>query len=170
MVPSAASESPHQLLGRLRFLNEATGCLSRAEPLPAALCYVPREVQYKICKDPSAPGLASASGRSLLSVCDNPAKAGVGSGSGGRKCPGRGTIELRKGSCIRASGEEYCNGHGLWVKLTRVSERASASPGEGQAPGRPVVEISQRRGILELLSGRDLIPSRASKAPCLLHV
>ncbi|XP_060087711.1 E3 ubiquitin-protein ligase HECTD3 isoform X2 [Heteronotia binoei] len=122
MVPSAASESPHQLLGRLRFLNEAIGCLSRAEPLPAALCYVPREVQYKICKDPSAPALASASGRSLLSVWDNPGKAGGGGGSssgGGRKCPGKGTIELRKGSCIRASGEEYCNGHGLWVKLTR---------------------------------------------------
>ncbi|XP_053105548.1 E3 ubiquitin-protein ligase HECTD3 isoform X2 [Hemicordylus capensis] len=119
MVPSNTTESPHQLLGRLRFLTEAIGCLSRAEPLPAALCYVPREVQYKICKDPSAPGSASASGRSLLSVWESPGKAGIGSGSGGRKCPGRGTIELRKGTCIRASGEEYCNGHGLWVKLTR---------------------------------------------------
>lgn len=126
MVPSAASESPHQLLGRLRFLTEAIGCLSRAEPLPAALCYVPREVQYKICKDPSGPGLGSASGRSLLSVWDNPGKAGVASGAGGRKGPGRGTIELRKGSCIRASGEEYCNGHGLWVKLARVSKRGGA--------------------------------------------
>ncbi|XP_077190058.1 E3 ubiquitin-protein ligase HECTD3 [Paroedura picta] len=113
MVPSSASESPRQLLGRLRFLKEATERLSRAEPLPAALCYVPREVQYKICKDPSGAGLASASGRSLLTVYDNPGQAG------GRKGPGRGTIELRKGSCIRASGEKYCNGHGLWVKLSR---------------------------------------------------
>ncbi|KAJ6659445.1 hypothetical protein lerEdw1_018679 [Lerista edwardsae] len=119
MVPLNASESPHQLLGRLRFLTEAIGCLSRAEPLPAALCYVPREVQYKICKDLSAPGPASASGRSLLSVWESPGKAGSGVGSGSRKCPGRGTIELRKGSCLRASGEEYCNGQGLWVKLTR---------------------------------------------------
>ncbi|XP_048352996.1 E3 ubiquitin-protein ligase HECTD3 [Sphaerodactylus townsendi] len=117
MVPSAPGESPHQLLGRLRFLDEAIGRLSRAEPLPFALCYVPHEVQYKICKDPSGPGPASASGRTLLSVWDNPGKAGVG--SGGRKGPGRVTIELRKGSCVRASGEEYCNGHGLWVKLSR---------------------------------------------------
>ncbi|ETE72039.1 E3 ubiquitin-protein ligase HECTD3, partial [Ophiophagus hannah] len=95
------------------------GCLTRAEPLPAALGYVPHEVQYKLCKDPSAQGAASASGRSLLSVWESPSKAAGGAGAGIRKGPGRATIELRKGSCIRASGEEYCNGHGLWVKLTR---------------------------------------------------
>ncbi|XP_058031226.1 E3 ubiquitin-protein ligase HECTD3 [Ahaetulla prasina] len=119
MVPSTDSESPHLLLGRLRFLSEAIGCLIRVEPLPAALAYVPREVQYKLCKDPSAQGPASASGRSLLSVWESPSKAAGGAGPGIRKGPGRATIELRKGSCIRASGEEYCNGHGLWVKLTR---------------------------------------------------
>lgn len=124
MVPSTDSESPHLLLGRLRFLSEAIGCLIRAEPLPAALGYVPREVQYKLCKDPSAQASASASGRSLLSVWESPSKAAGGTGPGIRKSPGRATIEVRKGSCIRASGEEYCNGHGLWVKLTRVRDKA----------------------------------------------
>lgn len=127
MVPSTDSESPHLLLGRLRFLSEAIGCLIRAEPLPAALGYVPREVQYKLCKDPSAQGPASASGRSLLSVWESPSKAAGGAGPGIRKGPGRATIELRKGSCIRASGEEYCNGHGLWVKLTKVRDKAGLS-------------------------------------------
>lgn len=124
MVPSSDSESPHLLLGRLRFLSEAIGCLIRAEPLPAALGYVPCEVQYKLCKDPSAQASASASGRSLLSVWESPSKAAGGAGPGIRKSPGRATIEVRKGSCIRASGEEYCNGHGLWVKLTRVRDKA----------------------------------------------
>nr|XP_014350786.1 PREDICTED: E3 ubiquitin-protein ligase HECTD3 [Latimeria chalumnae] len=28
-------------------------------------------------------------------------------------------IEAKKGTCIRATGEEYCNNYGLWVKLNR---------------------------------------------------
>uniref|UniRef100_A0A8U8CD10 Uncharacterized protein n=1 Tax=Geospiza parvula TaxID=87175 RepID=A0A8U8CD10_GEOPR len=107
----AGGEAPHQVLGRLRFLLQCSECFRRARALPAALCYVPREVQYKICKDPSAPAAAAA--RSLLSVWDSPGPA-----RGGKRAA-RATIEVRKGGCLRATGEEYCNSAGLWVKLSK---------------------------------------------------
>ncbi|XP_068809049.1 E3 ubiquitin-protein ligase HECTD3 isoform X1 [Struthio camelus] len=107
----AGGEAPHQVLGRLRFLLQCSECFRRARALPAALCYVPREVQYKICKDPAAAGAAAA--RSLLSVWDSPGPA-----RGGKRAA-RATIEVRKGGCLRATGEEYCNGAGLWVKLSK---------------------------------------------------
>ncbi|XP_056212243.1 E3 ubiquitin-protein ligase HECTD3-like isoform X1 [Falco biarmicus] len=105
----AGGEAPHQVLGRLRFLLQCSECFRRARALPAALCYVPREVQYKICKDPAA----AAAARSLLSVWDSPGPA-----RGGKRAA-RATIEVRKGGCLRATGEEYCNGAGLWVKLSK---------------------------------------------------
>ncbi|XP_071421593.1 E3 ubiquitin-protein ligase HECTD3-like [Pithys albifrons albifrons] len=108
----AGGEAPHQVLGRLRFLLQCSECFRRARALPAALCYVPREVQYKICKDPAA-AAAAAAARSLLSVWDSP-----GSARGGKRAA-RATIEVRKGGCLRATGEEYWNGTGLWVKLSK---------------------------------------------------
>ncbi|XP_040984023.1 E3 ubiquitin-protein ligase HECTD3-like isoform X2 [Aquila chrysaetos chrysaetos] len=108
----AGGEAPHQVLGRLRFLLQCSECFRRARALPAALCYVPREVQYKICKDPAA-AAAAAAARSLLSVWDSPGPA-----RGGKRAA-RATIEVRKGGCLRATGEEYCNGAGLWVKLSK---------------------------------------------------
>ncbi|XP_032047895.1 E3 ubiquitin-protein ligase HECTD3 [Aythya fuligula] len=108
----AGGEAPHQVLGRLRFLLQCSECFRRARALPAALCYVPREVQYKICKDPAA-ATAAAAARSLLSVWDSPGPA-----RGGKRAA-RATIEVRKGGCLRATGEEYCNGAGLWVKLSK---------------------------------------------------
>ncbi|XP_061200934.1 E3 ubiquitin-protein ligase HECTD3-like [Neopsephotus bourkii] len=107
----AGGEAPHQVLGRLRFLLQCSECFRRARALPAALCYVPREVQYKICKDPTA--TAAAAARSLLSVWDSPGPA-----RGGQRAA-RATIEVRKGGCLRATGEEYCNSAGLWVKLSK---------------------------------------------------
>lgn len=106
------------MLGRLRFLLQCSECFRRARALPAALCYVPREVQYKICKDPAA-ATAAAAARSLLSVWDSPGPA-----RGGKRAA-RATIEVRKGGCLRATGEEYCNGAGLWVKLSKVTGSAA---------------------------------------------
>ena len=53
--PGAALESPRQLLGRVRFLAEAAKSLRAGRPLPAALAFVPREVLYKLYKDPAGP-------------------------------------------------------------------------------------------------------------------
>lgn len=121
----AGEEATHQVLGRLRFLLQCSECFRRARPLPAALCYVPREVQYKICKDPSA----AASSRSLLSVWDSPGPAR------GSKRAARATIEVRKGGCLRATGEEYCNSAGLWVKLSKVTPPALHPGGPGLPRG-----------------------------------
>ncbi|XP_075364764.1 E3 ubiquitin-protein ligase HECTD3 isoform X2 [Mycteria americana] len=123
----AGGEAPHQVLGRLRFLLQCSECFRRAQALPAALCYVPREVQYKICKDPAA-AAAAAAARSLLSVWDSPGPA-----RGGKRAA-RATIEVRKGGCLRATGEEYCNGAGLWVKLSKEQLEEYTS-GHGLAEG-----------------------------------
>ena len=65
---------------------------------------------------------AAAAARSLLSVWDSPGPA-----RGGKRAA-RATIEVRKGGCLRATGEEYCNGAGLWVKLSKVTEEGTGPP------------------------------------------
>uniref|UniRef100_A0A8C9SD30 HECT domain containing 3 n=1 Tax=Scleropages formosus TaxID=113540 RepID=A0A8C9SD30_SCLFO len=104
------ADSPHVLLGRIRFLNECIECLRSGAPLPESLCFVPRQVCYKICKD-SAHGSAGAGSGSASG-------GGVGSSAQGKRLC-RFTLEPRKGTCIRTTGEEYCNSQGLWVKMNR---------------------------------------------------
>lgn len=119
--PGAALESPRQLLGRVRFLAEAAQSLRAGRPLPAALAFVPREVLYKLYKDPAGPSRVllpvwEAEGLGLRVGAAGPAP---GTGSGPLRAA-RDSIELRRGACVRTTGEELCNGHGLWVKLTKV--------------------------------------------------
>ncbi|XP_051554219.1 E3 ubiquitin-protein ligase HECTD3-like isoform X1 [Myxocyprinus asiaticus] len=112
-------DNPHTLLGRIRFLNRCIECFRKSEPLPESLCYVPKEVCYKICKDSSS-GSASASsstagnsgGKSVVSVWESPHQAP-------HKKLCKCNIEPKKGTCIRTTGEEYCNSHGLWVKISK---------------------------------------------------
>ncbi|XP_040087884.1 E3 ubiquitin-protein ligase HECTD3 [Oryx dammah] len=118
--PGAALESPRQLLGRVRFLAEAAKSLRAGRPLPAALAFVPREVLYKLYKDPAGPSRVllpvwEAEGLGLRVGATGPAP---GTGSGALRAA-RDSIELRRGACVRTTGEELCNGHGLWVKLTK---------------------------------------------------
>uniref|UniRef100_A0A8C2E9I2 HECT domain containing 3 n=1 Tax=Cyprinus carpio TaxID=7962 RepID=A0A8C2E9I2_CYPCA len=106
-------ESPHTLLGRIRFLNKCIECFGKSEALPESLCYVPKEVCYKICKDSSSGSTAGNSGgKSLVSVWESPHQAP-------HKKLCKCNIELKKGTCIRTTGEEYCNSHGLWVKISK---------------------------------------------------
>uniref|UniRef100_A0A672RJN0 E3 ubiquitin-protein ligase HECTD3-like n=1 Tax=Sinocyclocheilus grahami TaxID=75366 RepID=A0A672RJN0_SINGR len=112
-------DNPHTLLGRIRFLNKCSECFRKSEALPESLCYVPKEVCYKICKDSSS-GSASASsstagnsgGKSVVSVWESPHQAP-------HKKLCKCNIEPKKGTCIRTTGEEYCNSHGLWVKISK---------------------------------------------------
>ncbi|KAH0502034.1 E3 ubiquitin-protein ligase HECTD3 [Microtus ochrogaster] len=118
--PGAALESPRQLLGRVRFLAEAARSLRAGLPLPAALAFVPREVLYKLYKDPAGPSRVllpvwEAEGLGLRVGAAGPAPS---AGSGPLRAA-RDSIELRRGACVRTTGEELCNGHGLWVKLTK---------------------------------------------------
>ncbi|XP_066534011.1 E3 ubiquitin-protein ligase HECTD3 isoform X2 [Hoplias malabaricus] len=114
-------ENPHLLLGRIRFINHCIECFRKSEPVPESLCFVPKEVCYKICKDSSSNSSSSSSsassslnsgGKYILPVWDHPNQPP-------NKKTAKFTIEPKKGTCIRTSGEDYYNSHGLWVKLSK---------------------------------------------------
>ncbi|XP_071984721.1 E3 ubiquitin-protein ligase HECTD3 [Engystomops pustulosus] len=116
---------PRRLLGQIRCVLECIASVRHAAPLPEVLCYVPGEVLYKICKDPSS----ASSARSLLTVWEAP-----GYSKQNLKMLSRATVEVRKGSCVRATGEEYGNANGLWVKLSKeqmAEYRESCDMAEG---------------------------------------
>uniref|UniRef100_A0A7N8XDQ5 HECT domain containing 3 n=1 Tax=Mastacembelus armatus TaxID=205130 RepID=A0A7N8XDQ5_9TELE len=113
-------DNPHLLLGRIRFLSRCVECYRKGDLVPESLCYVPREVCYKICKDsssssssgPSAGG--STVGKTLVPVFESPHQILHNK----KSC--KYNIEPKKGTCIRTTGEEYCNSQGLWVKINKV--------------------------------------------------
>ena len=115
-------DNPRVLLGRIRFLNKCIECFRNSQALPQCLCYVPREVCYKICKDSSSAASAasgsaagaSTTGKTLVSVWESPHQS-----ISKKLC--KYNIEPKKGTCIRTTGEEYCNSQGLWVKINKVS-------------------------------------------------
>ncbi|XP_063075071.1 E3 ubiquitin-protein ligase HECTD3 [Engraulis encrasicolus] len=113
------SDNPHILLGRIRFLNDCVLCFRKSDPLPECLGFVPKEVCYKICKDsstssvPSSSTSGNSSGKTLISVWESPYQ------SPHIKKLCKWNIEPKKGTCIRTTGEEYCNTHGLWVKISK---------------------------------------------------
>ncbi|KAM7400218.1 hypothetical protein PAMA_004763 [Pampus argenteus] len=114
-------DNPHLLLGRIRFLNGCIECFKRSESVPECLCYVPKEVCYKICKDSSSTSSASSGasaggstvGKTLISVFESPHQTPQS------KKSYKYNIEPKKGTCIRTTGEEYCNSQGLWVKINK---------------------------------------------------
>lgn len=112
--------NPHLLLGRIRLLNRCIECLKRSESMPESLCYVPKEVCYKVCKDSSfsssaSSGVPAGGSKTLIPVFDNPLQTPHIK----KLC--KYNIELKKGTCIRTTGEEYRNSQGLWVKITKVN-------------------------------------------------
>ena len=114
-------DNPHVLLGRIRFLNKCIECFRKNELVPECLCYVPKEVCYKICKDSSSNSTAAFSssasisaGKTLVSVWESPHQTPHS------KKLYKYNIEPKKGTCIRTTGEEYCNSQGLWVKINKV--------------------------------------------------
>nr|XP_046264244.1 E3 ubiquitin-protein ligase HECTD3-like isoform X2 [Scatophagus argus] len=117
-------DNPRLLLGRIRFLNRCIECFKRSEPIPESLCYVPREVCYKICKDSSSTASAASGpsavgsivGKTLVSVFESPHQTPH------MKKLCKHNIELKKGTCIRTTGEEYRNSQGLWVKIIKMEE------------------------------------------------
>lgn len=170
--PGAALETPRQLLGRIRFLAEAAQSLRAGRPLPAALAFVPREVLYKLYKDPAGPSRVllpvwEAEGLGLRVGAAGPAP---GPGSGPLRAA-RNSIELRRGSCVRTTGEELCNGHGLWVKLTKVRParpEPRTGPRSWEAPAvllPPRTELALRPVPFALgwAAPRRLPPSDASR-------
>ncbi|XP_053503338.1 E3 ubiquitin-protein ligase HECTD3 isoform X2 [Ictalurus furcatus] len=115
-------DDPHLLLGRIRFLNRCIECFRRSEPLPESLCFVPKEVCYKICRDSSS-NSASSSSSASTSAAGTGGNVSIPAWETPHQAPNKKsckfTIEPKKGTCIRTSGEEYYNSHGLWVKITK---------------------------------------------------
>ncbi|XP_043941706.1 E3 ubiquitin-protein ligase HECTD3-like isoform X2 [Protopterus annectens] len=103
-------ESPHLVLGRVRFLLECIQYFRETKPLPESLCYVPKDVYYKICRDSQS---VIYTGKNYIPVWESPRLSKKISKFIKFK------IELRKGACIRATGEEYLNSYGLWVKMNK---------------------------------------------------
>lgn len=88
--------------------------------MPESLCYVPKEVCYKVCKDSSlnssaSSGVPAGGSKTLIPVFENPLQTPHIK----KLC--KYNIELKKGTCIRTTGEEYRNSQGLWVKITKVN-------------------------------------------------
>ncbi|XP_026994813.1 E3 ubiquitin-protein ligase HECTD3 isoform X1 [Tachysurus fulvidraco] len=116
------SPDPHLLLGRIRFISSCIEAFRTSRCLPDSLCFVPQEVCYKICRDSSssssAPSSSSSSssgptgGTAVIPVWESPHQP-----PNKKSC--KFTLEPKKGACIRTSGEEYYNNHGLWVKITK---------------------------------------------------
>ncbi|XP_019386162.1 PREDICTED: E3 ubiquitin-protein ligase HECTD3-like, partial [Crocodylus porosus] len=87
------------------------------------------------------------------------------------KALARASLELRKGSCLRASGDEYCNGAGLWAKLSK--EQLAACKGgceleegwvlvrkHGEGSGRLIlVEATDEMERRQQLFGVDYNPA-----------
>ncbi|XP_043941699.1 E3 ubiquitin-protein ligase HECTD3 [Protopterus annectens] len=104
-------ENPHLLLGRIRFLLECIECFRETKTLPEALSYVPKDVYYKLCKDSSSSTVSA--GKNLIPVWESPSQ------SKQSKKLFKFNIEAKKGTCIRATGEEYWNSYGLWVRMNK---------------------------------------------------
>ncbi|XP_043941719.1 E3 ubiquitin-protein ligase HECTD3-like isoform X2 [Protopterus annectens] len=111
METMTPADSPHLLLGRVRFLLECIECFRETKPLPESLCYVPKDVYYKICKD--SPSTTISTVKSIIPVWESPCQ------SKDIKKLFRFNIEVEKGTCIHATGEEYLNSYGLWVKMNK---------------------------------------------------
>ncbi|XP_043941704.1 E3 ubiquitin-protein ligase HECTD3-like [Protopterus annectens] len=104
------ADCPHLLLGRIRFLLECIECFKETRPLPESLCYVPKEKYYEICKDNNS---TLSAGKRIFPVWELPRHYK------GIKKPFRFNIEVERGSCICATGEEYLNSYGLWVRMNK---------------------------------------------------
>ena len=92
--------SSRRRLARIRCILECIQCFRERKKLPACICYVPSEVEYR-CQS-----------KTTLKVYPEPLK-------NSRKIKDlHCTIESR----LLASGEEYCNTQGKWLRLKKVSK------------------------------------------------
>lgn len=84
-------------LARIRCILECIQCLKERKKLPECLCYVPSEVEYK-CQN-----------KTSIRVYQEPVK-------NNKKLK---ELQCTPESRIIASGEEFCNSHGKWLRLRK---------------------------------------------------
>ena len=85
-------------LSRIRCILECIQCLKERKKLPECICYVPSEVEYKFHN------------RTTIKVYPEPVK-------NNKKLK---ELHCTPESRIIASGEEFCNAHGKWLRLKKV--------------------------------------------------
>lgn len=88
-------------LARIRCLLESIKCIEQGKPLPLPLCFVPSEVEYtrEECKKPT-----------VLSIHRKAQK--------GAQCLGE--LPAAANLQIYASGDEFFNNDGSWIRLCQV--------------------------------------------------
>lgn len=95
-----------RVFARLRCLKECIDNLSRNQDLPSSLCYVPETLCYKLKQDG-----VQFTGKFVLH--SQPSKLSP-------KAPVQLPLPCTNLWTFYASGEEYCNNEGQWIKLTKV--------------------------------------------------
>lgn len=93
-------------LARLRCLTECVGCIANSCQLPESLCYVAAKLAFKI-----KPGV-QYTGKFVLH--SQPSKSSS-------KATDQLPLPCTASWTFYASGEEYCNGDGQWIKLLQYS-------------------------------------------------
>ncbi|KAL3869955.1 hypothetical protein ACJMK2_042575 [Sinanodonta woodiana] len=95
-------------LARIRCLQECIQCLREQKKLPESLCYVPSEVEY------------SYTGKTVIKVYGETTK-------NSKKIR---DLVCTSNSRIFASGEEYCNSAGKWLKIKKFKPNQTSDPEE----------------------------------------
>ena len=85
-------------LARLRCLKDSVGCLTKNEPLPPALCYVPAEITYEVTKNDKIIVYTTA-GKDRCKLSEIPCSTA---------------------HRVVVSGEELYTSDGHWARLLRV--------------------------------------------------
>ncbi|KAL3869953.1 hypothetical protein ACJMK2_042573, partial [Sinanodonta woodiana] len=95
-------------LARIRCLQECIQCFREQKKLPESLCYVPSEVEY------------SCIGKTVIKVYRETKK-------NSKKIR---DLVCTSNSRIFASGEEYCNSAGKWLKIKKFKPNQTSDPEE----------------------------------------
>lgn len=97
------NETARKRLARIRCLLDTIKCMEGGKPLPMSLCYVQGEVTYGVSVE--APNLSIP-----IPILAKPSK----------DAEKLGEIFLNPGVEVVASGDEFNNKYGRWIKLTQV--------------------------------------------------
>ena len=95
----ASLTNPRKRLARIKCLLECINCMKERREIIPSLCYVPAEVIYR-CQSDCRIKLYPKPSKKVKKLCD---------------------VKFTSESRLYASGDEYCNSQGKWLKVLKVS-------------------------------------------------
>jgi len=109
--------SARKRLARIRCLDHCVTCLRECKPLPKSLCYVPKEVKYKVTKTTRiplyrSPGPDNHELSSLIIFVPNIHVV--------NEDTTKSQNNTDKYPVLVTSGEEVCNSQGQWARFLKV--------------------------------------------------